>query len=276
MTSSHANLSSLSSCNFSKARSCKQLSISSLRSSVSPRPHEEADFNLQEWVHLDQDQLLPYDCASWNTSALTDDDLGFDASGNLDFLLFPTTTLTDYDFTDTINKWSHRENNDPIMQNFFAGPLEVASTLFPDTWQALSSTSSISDTPSLYGNARSYDTSPISLGANMDYTHSSSTMPQLENGSASKTSSPKKRTAAEPLNSSSRSPSLGLEDTDQVNKRQRNTEAARRYRQRKVDRQTELEEALASMTKERDDLRLKLARSEAEAGVLRGMVSKKS
>jgi len=60
--------------------------------------------------------------------------------------------------------------------------------------------------------------------------------------------------------------------TERNRKRQRNTEAARRYRQRKVDRTTELEEALAAVSKERDELRLKLARSEAEAEVLRRMV----
>jgi len=55
-------------------------------------------------------------------------------------------------------------------------------------------------------------------------------------------------------------------------KRQRNTEAARRYRQRKVDRVTGLEEALALMTEERNELRLKLAKAETEAGVLRDLV----
>lgn len=58
-------------------------------------------------------------------------------------------------------------------------------------------------------------------------------------------------------------------------KRERNTEAARRYRQRRQDRLEELEEALAAMTKDRDGLRIKLARSEAEADVLRGLVGKK-
>lgn len=62
--------------------------------------------------------------------------------------------------------------------------------------------------------------------------------------------------------------------SDRVRKRKRNTEAARRYRQRKVDRLTELEEALAAMTREKDDLRLKLARAEAEVDVLRGMIRK--
>lgn len=65
------------------------------------------------------------------------------------------------------------------------------------------------------------------------------------------------------------------ERPNRIHKRQRNTEAARRYRQRKVDKVTELEEALQSMTQQRDELRLKLARAEAEADVLRGMVGKK-
>ena len=59
-----------------------------------------------------------------------------------------------------------------------------------------------------------------------------------------------------------------------IRKRQRNTEAARRYRQRKLDRVSELEEALDAMAKERDNLKLKLAKAEAEAGVLRGLIGK--
>ena len=58
-------------------------------------------------------------------------------------------------------------------------------------------------------------------------------------------------------------------------KRERNTEAARRYRQRRQDRLEELEDALAAMQKERDELRIKLARSEAETDVLRGLMAKK-
>jgi len=81
-------------------------------------------------------------------------------------------------------------------------------------------------------------------------------------------SSPKKRPSS--------SVSSGSPPEDDSNKRQRNTEAARRYRQRKVDRVSELEDALAVMTREKDDLKLKLARSEAEADVLRSLMSKRS
>ncbi|RTE79263.1 hypothetical protein BHE90_006244 [Fusarium euwallaceae] len=58
-------------------------------------------------------------------------------------------------------------------------------------------------------------------------------------------------------------------------KRQRNTLAARKYRQKRLDRISELEAALAAMTSERDDMRLQLARREAEVDALREMLSKK-
>ncbi|RSL59663.1 hypothetical protein CEP54_007183 [Fusarium duplospermum] len=58
-------------------------------------------------------------------------------------------------------------------------------------------------------------------------------------------------------------------------KRQRNTLAARKYRQKRLDRISELEAALAAMTSERDDMRLQLVRREAEVDALREMLSKK-
>ncbi|KAF4446177.1 hypothetical protein F53441_10153 [Fusarium austroafricanum] len=65
------------------------------------------------------------------------------------------------------------------------------------------------------------------------------------------------------------------EDAATTLKRQRNTLAARKYRQKRLDRISELEEALASMTNERDDMRLQLARREAEVDALREMLGKK-
>ncbi|KPM37229.1 hypothetical protein AK830_g9330 [Neonectria ditissima] len=58
-------------------------------------------------------------------------------------------------------------------------------------------------------------------------------------------------------------------------KRQRNTMAARKYRQKRLDRIAELEQALANMTGDRDDLRLKLVRREAEVDALREMLGSK-
>lgn len=66
------------------------------------------------------------------------------------------------------------------------------------------------------------------------------------------------------------------EDPDTVLKRQRNTIAARKYRQKRLDRVKELEDALDSMTRERDDLRLRLARQEAETAALKEMMKMKA
>jgi hypothetical protein len=57
-----------------------------------------------------------------------------------------------------------------------------------------------------------------------------------------------------------------------VERRQRNTEAARRYRQRRLDRLSELEEALEAMRAERDDLKIKLARQEAQNEALKSIM----
>ncbi|KAF5001186.1 hypothetical protein FGRMN_1210 [Fusarium graminum] len=65
------------------------------------------------------------------------------------------------------------------------------------------------------------------------------------------------------------------EDSSVALKRQRNTLAARKYRQKRLDRITELEDALAAMKDERDDMRLQLARREAEVDALREMLGKK-
>ncbi|TID27572.1 Cross-pathway control protein 1 [Venturia nashicola] len=59
---------------------------------------------------------------------------------------------------------------------------------------------------------------------------------------------------------------------DRIEKRQRNNVAARKYRQKRIDRIEELEAALSRMTKERDDLRIKAARSDAEIQLLKDML----
>lgn len=58
-------------------------------------------------------------------------------------------------------------------------------------------------------------------------------------------------------------------------KRQRNTLAARKYRQKRVDRITELESAVEQLKAEKDELRLKLAKSEAETAALREIMRMK-
>ncbi|RYC78434.1 hypothetical protein BFJ63_vAg18693 [Fusarium oxysporum f. sp. narcissi] len=57
-------------------------------------------------------------------------------------------------------------------------------------------------------------------------------------------------------------------------KRQRNKLAAQKYRQKRVDRIAELEQALEAVKEERDDLELQLAKKDAEVIVLREMLHK--
>ncbi|KAI1354373.1 hypothetical protein F5Y01DRAFT_14871 [Xylaria sp. FL0043] len=59
-------------------------------------------------------------------------------------------------------------------------------------------------------------------------------------------------------------------------KRQRNNVAARKYRQKRIDRINELEAELDEVKQERDDLKLRLARQEAETAALRSMLQMKS
>ncbi|KKZ63585.1 hypothetical protein EMCG_02122 [[Emmonsia] crescens] len=61
-----------------------------------------------------------------------------------------------------------------------------------------------------------------------------------------------------------------------TDKRRRNTLAARRFRQKQQDRVAELEQALESVCKERDELKMQAARWEGEAAALRGMLRKNS
>ncbi|RYP46749.1 hypothetical protein DL768_007096 [Monosporascus sp. mg162] len=100
-------------------------------------------------------------------------------------------------------------------------------------------------------------------------------------------SEPLDRTLFEPSSSLSREPappeqprgkkrSLSPVDPVTAIKRQRNNEAARKYRQKRIDRITELESELAVVKQERDDLRIRLARQEAETAALRSMLQLKS
>ncbi|XXG97845.1 hypothetical protein Hte_004159 [Hypoxylon texense] len=59
-------------------------------------------------------------------------------------------------------------------------------------------------------------------------------------------------------------------------KRQRNNVAARKYRQKRIDRINELEAELKDVKEERDDLKIRLARQEAEAAALRTMLQMNS
>ncbi|EJP62638.1 b-ZIP transcription factor IDI-4 [Beauveria bassiana ARSEF 2860] len=61
-------------------------------------------------------------------------------------------------------------------------------------------------------------------------------------------------------------------DPEVLLKRQRNKVAAQKYRQKKLDRITELEVEVSGLKRERDELRIKLAKQEAETAALRDML----
>ncbi|KAH6855467.1 hypothetical protein B0I37DRAFT_305061, partial [Chaetomium sp. MPI-CAGE-AT-0009] len=65
-------------------------------------------------------------------------------------------------------------------------------------------------------------------------------------------------------------------DPEVIDRRHRNNLAAKRYRQKKIDRIEELEGVVKEVTRERDDLRIQLARQEAEVAALREMLKMKN
>ncbi|EER29218.1 hypothetical protein D8B26_000504 [Coccidioides posadasii str. Silveira] len=80
--------------------------------------------------------------------------------------------------------------------------------------------------------------------------------------------------------SSSRRKKPRLDSSDPADaaadRRRRNTLAARRFRQRQHDRISQLEQALEQVAKERDELKVQVAKWEGEATALRGMLGKRS
>ena len=229
---------------------------------------------MSQWVQEQQQAAPVVDSLLWSTTCQADNVLPLDDSGDsfLNSLL-----LSDYDFTNTIGTGlfdlsSIPTTSAPTMMGNFSG-----DALFD--WDQANA--SLMSTPMVPNGSQTrtnstpvHMISPVSSHSSMDHA-GSYTLNTAQSSTGSSHS--KKRSAAEFKQSAYTPLSTHQPDeTDQVNKRQRNTEAARRYRQRKLDRTSELEEALAEMTRERDELKLKLARSEAEAGVLRGMVVTKS
>ncbi|RAK97554.1 bZIP transcription factor JlbA/IDI-4 [Aspergillus ibericus CBS 121593] len=73
---------------------------------------------------------------------------------------------------------------------------------------------------------------------------------------------------ASPLNRSRDPPK---EPPNRVKKRELNTMAARRYRQRRVDRMNQLEEELEAIKRERDELKMRVSKLEGETEALRNV-----
>jgi hypothetical protein len=75
---------------------------------------------------------------------------------------------------------------------------------------------------------------------------------------------------------SSKKRASSTEDDEVVEKRRRNNTAAAKYRQKKLDRIAELELALKEVAKERDDLKVQLAKKDGEVELLSRLLSRKS
>lgn len=72
--------------------------------------------------------------------------------------------------------------------------------------------------------------------------------------------------------SASLQPESSSSSLSRVEKRRANTLAARRYRQKRLDRVAELEAALEETQRERDALKVRVAKLEGETEVLKGLV----
>jgi hypothetical protein len=83
-------------------------------------------------------------------------------------------------------------------------------------------------------------------------------------------SGPSPRASVSPRSSSSKA-----DHPSRIEKRTRNTLAARRYRQKRVDQVSSLESALKETESERDDLKVRVARLEGELEALRGLLKSK-
>ncbi|KAL4781356.1 hypothetical protein BJX76DRAFT_350228 [Aspergillus varians] len=74
----------------------------------------------------------------------------------------------------------------------------------------------------------------------------------------------------------SRESSSPKDNPSRISKRQLNTMAARRYRQRRLDQMAQLEEELAAVKRERDELKMRVSKLEGETEALRSMVKERN
>ncbi|RDW61466.1 hypothetical protein BP5796_11358 [Coleophoma crateriformis] len=83
---------------------------------------------------------------------------------------------------------------------------------------------------------------------------------------------PKSRSPSDSASTTKTPPS----NSSRIEKRTKNTLAARRYRQKRVDQMCDLEQALKTTEEERDELKVRVARLEGEVETLRQLLLSKS
>ncbi|PWY85925.1 hypothetical protein BO70DRAFT_395058 [Aspergillus heteromorphus CBS 117.55] len=86
------------------------------------------------------------------------------------------------------------------------------------------------------------------------------------------TQMPSISSSTSPFVTTSRAEPAPKEPPNRVKKRELNTLAARRYRQRRLDRMSELEAELEAVKRERDELKMRVSKLEGETDALRSMV----
>ncbi|CEF83633.1 unnamed protein product [Fusarium graminearum] len=202
-----------------------------------------------------------FDGATWdfgniannnNTTAATNDNdvQNFSGDGLFDNIMIPELNVLDTQSSLDVVGDGFLSQEQPLLTVNSTTPIEYPATA-----------SSSSSTPHPPPTIRTK--SPTSTSA-IPGTSTFSLHPSPSSSSSSSSSSSRKRKS-----------SPEEEDSAVTLKRQRNTLAARKYRQKRIDRITELEEALAAKAKECDDWKLKFMRKEAENDTLREMLAKK-
>lgn len=187
-----------------------------------------------------------------NTTAATNDNevQNFSGDGLFDNIMIPDLNVLDTQSSLDVAGDGFLSQEQPLLTVNSTTPIEHPAT-------ASSSFSTPHPPPTMRTK------SPTSTSA-IPGTSTFSLHPSPSSSSSSSSSSSRKRKS-----------SPEEEDSAVTLKRQRNTLAARKYRQKRIDRITELEEALAAKANECDDWKLKFMRKEAENDTLREMLAKK-
>ncbi|KAK2805753.1 hypothetical protein FQN51_009256 [Onygenales sp. PD_10] len=128
--------------------------------------------------------------------------------------------------------------------------------------------------PTTQSSTRALQPKPISTTTTTT-TASSPTSSNHTNHSSPSSSGGASHPHPQPKSTTQASSTPAAETDRAADKRRRNTLAARRFRQKQQDRVAQLEKALESVSRERDALKMQVARWEGEAVALRGMLKKK-
>jgi hypothetical protein len=193
------------------------------------------------------------------------------------------------------------ENTEDMLQHPPPGGSSAASASLLSTHSASLDMVSLemdrfaaSTTSTLFDNSNTTTTSPVSM-TSLPYSRDrpllapkqTTTPPSslsasppvslIDTAPTAKRAAGKKRSRAESATGvdSSNNSVQDSEDERVVEKRRRNTMAARRFRKRKLDHVSDLESKLAKVTEERDELRLQIAKWEGEVMALRKLMERK-